>query len=68
MSLLKRHMSKIFSPKRRTSKFFTLDKSRLGDSKSRVIIFCRCQAVGPAIDEKEDTETYDIGQVFAEII
>lgn len=61
-------MSKIFSPKRRTSKFFTLDKSRLGDSKSRVIFFCRCQAVGPAIDEKEDTETYDIGQVVAEII
>lgn len=50
------------------SKIFTLDKSRLVDSKSRVIIFCRCQAVGPAIDEKEDTETYDIGQVFAEII
>uniref|UniRef100_K1R0J8 Polymerase delta-interacting protein 2 n=1 Tax=Magallana gigas TaxID=29159 RepID=K1R0J8_MAGGI len=24
----------------------------------------RCQAVGPAIDEKEDTETYDIGQTF----
>lgn len=28
-------------------------------------VFCRCQAVGPAIDEKEDTETYDIGQVVA---
>lgn len=61
-------MSKIFSPKRRTSKIFTLDKSRLVDSKSRVTYFCRCQAVGPAIDEKEDTETYDIGQVVDEII
>lgn len=30
-----------------------------------LIVFCRCQAVGPAIDEKEDTETYDIGQVVA---
>lgn len=50
------------------SKIFTLAKSHLRDSKSRVIFFCRCQAVGPAIDEKEDTETYDIGQVVAEII